>query len=71
MSAQNNLRNKGTFLTFGEDELLSERVRSYTFLYNKTFEEHKEKDVVENPWKKFAEELDFIDDVKHSGFPCV
>ena len=30
--------------------------------------EHKEKDVVKNPWKKFTEELDFIDDGKHSGF---
>ena len=39
-------------------------------LYDKTCKEHKEKDIVENAWKKVAEELDFIDDVTHSGFFC-
>ena len=42
MSALNNLREKGTSLTMGENELLAERVRSYPRLYDKTCKEHKE-----------------------------
>ena len=45
MSALNNLSKKGTSLTLGEDELLAETVGN---LYDKTFKEHKEKDVVKN-----------------------
>ena len=52
MSSLNNFKEKGTFLTLGVDELLAERVESYPYLYDKAFEEHKEKDVVENAWKK-------------------
>ena len=51
MSALNNLRKKETSPTLGEDEHLAERVGSYPYLYDKTFEEHKEKDVVKNAWK--------------------
>ena len=46
MTALNNLRKKGTSLT------LAERVWSYPYLYNKTFKEHTENDVVKNTWKK-------------------
>ena len=51
MSLLNDLRKKETSLTLGEDELLAERVGSYPYLYDKTFEEHEEKNAVENPWK--------------------
>ena len=36
MSALNNLRKKGTFLTLGEDEFLAEMVRRYPCFYDKT-----------------------------------
>ena len=49
MSALNNLRKKGTFLTLGEDELLAEMVRSYPCFHDKTWKEHKKqkKQVIE------------------------
>ena len=43
---------KVTSLTLGEGELIAERVGSYPYPYDKTFKEHKEKDIVENVWKK-------------------
>ena len=43
MSALNNLRKKGNFLTLGEDELLAEMVRIYPRFYDKTWKEHKER----------------------------
>ena len=52
MSAWNNLRKKGTSLTLAEDQLLAEKVGSYSYLYDKTLKDHKEKDVVENAQKK-------------------
>ena len=64
MNALNNLKKKRTSLTLGEDELIAERVRSYPYLYDKAFKEHKEKDIVENVWKKLLKnQLDFVDDV--------
>ena len=53
MNALNNLRKKDTSLTLGEDEILAEKVGSYPYLYDKTFKEYKEKDLVINAWKKF------------------
>ena len=67
-STLNILRKKGTSLTLGEDELLAERVASYPCLYEKICKEHKEKDAVENAWKKVAEESDFIDNRKYSCY---
>ena len=52
MSALNNFREKETSLTLGEDERLAETVRNHPYLYDETFEKHKEKDIVENLWKK-------------------
>ena len=52
----------------GEDELVAERVRGYPCLYDKIYRGHKEKNITESAWKKVAQELDFIDDDKHSGF---
>ena len=72
INALNNLKKKVTSLTLGEGELIAERVGSYPYPYDKTFKEHKEKDIVENVWKKLLKnQLDFVDDVQHSGFFCV
>ena len=57
MSALNNLRKKGTSLTLGKNEHLAERVESYPYLNDKTFEKHKENDVVENAWKRLLKIL--------------
>ena len=43
MSALNNLRKKGHFLTLGEDELLAEMVRIYPRFNDKTWKERKER----------------------------
>ena len=48
MSALNNLRKNGTSLTLREDELLAERVGNYLYLHDKTFEDLKVKDAIEN-----------------------
>ena len=45
MSALNNLRRKGIFLTQGGDELLAEMVRINTCFHDKTSKEYRE-------WKK-------------------
>ena len=55
MSLLNKLRRKGNSLALGEDELLAERVGYYPYHYDKTFKERKEKDVVENAWKKLQQ----------------
>ena len=47
-NALNNLRKKETSLTPREGELLAERLGSFPYLYDKTFKELKEKDVMEN-----------------------
>ena len=67
MSTLNHLRNKRTPLTLGEDELHAEKVGSYLYLYEKTF---KEQGCSRKCIEKVAEKLDFIVDVKHSGFFC-
>ena len=56
-----NIREKNVSLSLNEDELLSEKVRSYPCLYDKSSKSYKEKDVVKNGWTKIAEELDFIE----------
>ena len=48
INALNNLRKKETSLTPREGELLVERLGSFPYLYDKTFKELKEKDLVEN-----------------------
>ena len=51
-------------LSLQEDELLSEEVRSFPCVYDKSQKGYKEKDVVRNAWSKVAEKLDFIEDGK-------
>ena len=48
MSALNNSRKNGPSLTLREDELLAERVGNYLYLHDKTFEDLKGEDVIEN-----------------------
>ena len=55
MSVLNNLRRKENSLTLREDEFFAERVGCYPYHYDKNFKEHKEKDVVENAWKKLQQ----------------
>ena len=55
MSVLNNLRRKENSLTLREDEFFAERVGCYPYHYHKNFKEHKEKDVVENAWKKLQQ----------------
>ena len=54
-----NIRKKNVSLSLNEDELLSEKVRSYRCLYDKSSKSYKEKDVIKNAWTKIAEELDY------------
>ena len=48
-------------LTIKEEEILGEKVKEYPALYDKTAKGYKEKDVVENAWRKVAESLDFAE----------
>ena len=57
-----NIRKTNVSLSLNEDELLSEKVRSYPCLYDKSSKSYKEKDVIKNAWTKIAEQLDFIED---------
>ena len=41
-----NIRKKNGSLSLNEDELLSEKVRSYPCLYDRSSKSHKEKDVI-------------------------
>ena len=44
-------------LSLQEEELLSEEVRFFPYLYDKTQKSYKEKDVVRNAWNSVAETL--------------
>ena len=56
------LKKKNVSLSLREDEILSEKVRLYPCLYDKSHKSYKEKDVVQNAWQEIAEELEFITD---------
>lgn len=51
-------------LSLKEEEKLSEIVKNYPCLYDKTSRGYKEKDVGINAWNEVAENLDFIEDGK-------
>ena len=54
-------------LSFEENEQLSEVVREFPCLYDKSKKEYKDENVVENAWKQVAEKLEFLSDgKKHS-----
>lgn len=46
-------------LSIQENELLSETVRKYACLYDKSRKEYKDKIVVTNAWKEVADQLEF------------
>ena len=52
-------------LTLQEEEILSEKVKQFPVLYDKTVKGYKEKDVVKNAWDKVAESLDFVENSKN------
>ena len=49
-------------LTLQEEELLSEEVRNYPCIYDKSKKPYKKKDVVKNAWENVALKLDFLED---------
>ena len=51
-----------TVLALGEEERLSENVKMFPCLYDKTKKGYKEKDAVQNAWNAVAESLDFVED---------
>ena len=51
-------------LSLQEEEILSEKVKQFPVLYDKTVKGYKEKDVVKNAWNKVAESLDFVENSK-------
>ena len=64
------LKEKKNFSNSGRGWTPSWKGGSYPYLYDKAFEEQGKG----CSWKcmeKIAAELDFIEDVKHSGFSCV
>ena len=55
-------------LSIEDNERLSEVVRQFPCLYDKSKKEYKDKNVVENAWKNVAQNLDFIPDGKARFF---
>ena len=51
-------------LSLQEEEILSEKVKQFPVLYDKTVKGYKKKDVVKNAWNKVAESLDFVENSK-------
>ena len=51
-------------LSIVEEELLSEKVRNYPVLYDKSHQGYKQKVSVENSWKEVADALEFLEDGK-------
>ena len=50
-----------------ENEQLSEIVREFSCLYDKSKKEYKGKNVVENAWKQVVEKLEFLSDDKKNS----
>ena len=57
-------KKRSTSLTLEENERLSEAVRQFPCLYDKSKKEYKDKNVVENAWKDVAKSLEFLPDGK-------
>ena len=54
-------------LSLEENEQLSEVVREFLCLCDKSKKEYKDKNVVKNAWKQVAEKLNFLSDVKKNS----
>jgi len=52
------------FSSLLEEEKLTEKIRSYPALYNKSHKGYKERDAISNAWKEVADGLDFIENGK-------
>ena len=57
-------------LSIQEYEELSEAVRGYPCLYDKSKKEYKDKNVTENAWKEVAKCLSFIEKGKFCYYLC-
>ena len=51
-----------TVLALADEERLSEKVKMYPCLYDKTTKGYKEKDVLQNSWNAVAELYEFVED---------
>ena len=51
-----------TVLALADEERLSEKVKMYPCLYDKTTKGYKEKDILQNSWNAVAELLEFVED---------
>ena len=51
-------------LSLLEEEKLTEKIRSYPVLYDKSHKGYKERDAISNSWKEVADVLDFIENGK-------
>ena len=47
-------------LALADEERLSEKVKIYPYLYDKTTKGYKEKDVLQNSWNTVAKLLEFV-----------
>lgn len=47
-----------------EEEKLTEKIKDYPILYDKSQKGYKERDAVNNAWRDVADGLDFIDSGK-------
>ena len=50
-----------TTLCLQEKEMFADKVKDFSVLYDKRVKGFKEKDAVQNVWKKAAESLDFTE----------
>ena len=50
-----------TTLRLQEKEMFAEKVKGFSVLHDKRVKDLKEKDAVQNDWKKVAESLDFTE----------
>ena len=56
------------FLSLLQEEKLTEKLRNYPILYDKSLKGYKERDAVTNAWKEIADALDFVDNGKKLFF---
>ena len=54
-------------LSLEKNEQLSEVVREFHCLYDKSKKEYKDKNIVENAWELVAEKLEFLSDGKKNS----
>lgn len=51
-------------LSFAEEEILCEKVKSFPILYDKSHKGYKERDAISNAWEAVSKEIDFVENGK-------